>query len=396
MSRKYENTNNPENFSLGVGGPLYKLLMLIHLVKHPLEYYKRRMIVISMIAWLPLFILAAIAGVAFGGVEMPFLRDIDVHVRLLLALSMLISAEVIAHNRMHCIVEQFLKCDIITPDLRPRYLQIITSTARIRDSVLAEIFIIMMVFTLGHAVAIEYIPVGVSSWYGARINDLPNLTTAGYWYVYVSLPIFQFILLRWYFRMSIWYLFLWQVSRLPLKLNSLHPDRAGGIGFLSKSVYAFEPFLLAHSVLLSGMIFNRIINAGASVVDFKVEVIGIMVFLIIMPLLPLTFFLSKMIKEKRNGTMDYDVVANRYVTDFRKKWISPLSKNSTELLGTSDIQSLADLSNSFQVSTQMRLTPFGRNSVIAIMIITAIPLLPLVLTMIPLEKILSQIVGIIF
>lgn len=395
MNRKSDKIINPENFSLGVGGPLYRLLMMAHLVKHPLEYYKRRMIAICLIAWLPLMIFAVIGGAAFDGVDMPFLRDIEVHVRLLLALSILVAAEVIAHNRMHSIVEQFLKCDIITPELRPKYLKIIASTARIRDSVFAEIFIILLVFTVGHAVATEYIPIGISSWYASRINNVMHLTTAGYWYVYVSLPIFQFILLRWYFRMSIWYLFLWQVSRLPLKLNSLHPDRAGGVGFLAKSVYAFEPFLLAHSVLLSGMIFNRIVNAGASVVDFKVEIIGIMVFLIILPLLPLTFFLSQMIKEKRNGTMDYDVVANRYVSDFRKKWISPLSKSSAELLGSSDIQSLADLTNSFQVSLQMRVMPFGRKSVLAIVIITVIPLLPLVLTMIPLDQVLSQIVGII-
>ncbi len=36
----------------------------------------------------------------------------------------------------------------------------------------------------------------------------------------------------------IWYVFLWRVSRLPLQLEPLHPDRAGGIGFVGDCMRA--------------------------------------------------------------------------------------------------------------------------------------------------------------
>jgi hypothetical protein len=154
--------------------------------------------------------------------------------------------------------------------------------------------------------------------------------------------------------------------------------------------------LLAHSVLLSGMIFNRIWNAQATIYDFKIEVISILTFILLIPLIPLFFFMSQLVKEKRFGTLNFGVVANRYVNDFRKKWISSTENNCAMLLGSSDIQSLADLSNSFEVSNNMRITPFGRNSIVMLVILTALPLLPLILTMIPLEKIISQIIGLIF
>ena len=79
-----------------------------------------------------------------------------------------------------------------------------------------------------------------------------NLSMAGWWHALVSVPMFQFLLLRWYFRVFIWARFLWRMSRINLKLVPTHPDRVGGLGFLTNVVYAFTPVLLAHGVLLVG------------------------------------------------------------------------------------------------------------------------------------------------
>jgi hypothetical protein len=390
------NKQDDVDFSLVLGGLLYKFYLKTGLVKRPLLLYKRRILVTCLFAWLPLFILAIFTGVAFGGVKLPFIYDIDVHVRFLISLALLLFAEVIAHEQLKVIVQQFLKCNIISPANRQQFYSIIHSTKRLANSVVVEVFLILFVVSVGHLISEKYFPFGVSTWYTSKVNNVEHLTPAGYWYAFVSLPLFQFILLRWYYRMAIWYRFLWKVSRLPLQLNSLHPDRAGGLGFLARSVDAFEPLLIAHSVLLAGMIINRILNAGATLTQFKGEMTSILIFLIILPLAPMMFFILSLLKTKRNGTLEYDVVANRYVNDFREKWIDTKPKNSEALLGTPDIQSLADLSNSFGVSAQMRVIPFSKNSVLTIVILTALPLLPLVLTVIPLEKIISQTIGIIF
>ena len=89
-----------------------------------------------------------------------------------------------------------------------------------------------------------------------------KLSLAGMWYGYVSLPLFQFLLMRWYFRLFIWARFLWQVSRIDLSLVPTHPDRVGGLGFLSNTVYAFTPLAVAHGALLAGLIANRISTSG--------------------------------------------------------------------------------------------------------------------------------------
>ena len=65
------------------------------------------------------------------------------------------------------------------------------------------------------------------------------------------------------------------------------------------------------------------------------------------------------------------------------------------LIGSADVQSLADLGNSYELVREMRVLPFTRDAVIQLGVITLLPLAPLLLTMIPLEELLKRLVQII-
>jgi hypothetical protein len=54
----------------------------------------------------------------------------------------------------------------------------------------------------------------------------------------------------------------------------------------------------------------------------------------------------------------YGTLANKYVTEFDEKWMGD-EKTDEQLLGTADIQSLADLGNSYAGVRDMRIVPFG-------------------------------------
>jgi hypothetical protein len=62
------------------------------------------------------------------------------------------------------------------------------------------------------------------------------------------------------------------------------------------------------------------------------------------------------------------------------------------ILGTSDIQSLADLGNSYEVVREMRLVPFALKNVARLAIIALIPMLPLLLTIIELEELIDRLI----
>jgi len=105
---------------------------------------------------------------------------------------------------------------------------------------------------------------------------------------------------------------------------------------------------------------------------------------------------TRLADAKRTGLREYGIVASRYVAEFRRKWIEGHAAEGEALIGTADIQSLADLSNSFDVVREMRLVPFGRATVLRLVILTALPLAPLTLTMIPLEQLIDRALGVFF
>ena len=185
----------------------------------------------------------------------------------------------------------------------------------------------------------------------------------------------------------------WQVARLPLRLNTLHPDRAGGLGFLNRSVFAFAPVLLAYAVFVAAAIANRIWHDGAQLSAFKLEIAGILIFLLLLVLVPLTFFSGRLLYAKRRALREYGNVASVYVRDFHEKWLEGQNPEGEQLLGTGDIQSLADLGNSFTVVNETRLVPFDKALVFYLAIILAAPLLPLLLFVFPLEEMIDRIVA---
>jgi hypothetical protein len=90
---------DPYDLSLVLGGPLYQLWRRTYLCGIVLELLGRRILVISLLAWLPLLVLSAWSGQALGGgATVPFLLDVEAHVRFLVALPLLILAELIEYK----------------------------------------------------------------------------------------------------------------------------------------------------------------------------------------------------------------------------------------------------------------------------------------------------------
>jgi hypothetical protein len=235
-----------------------------------------------------------------------------------------------------------------------------------------------------------------ANWYGVAAEGKLAPSLAGWWLGFVSLPLFQFLLLRWYFRLFIWARFLWHVSRIDLKLVPTHPDRCAGVGFLAQVSQAFSPVLLAQGAVLAGMMANRIFYAGAKLPGFKVELIGLVALMVFAILGPLLVFTPKLAAVKRAGLLEYGALAQRYVGDFDQKWLRSTAPGDEPLIGSADIQSLADLNNSFEIVAGMKLAPLTLQTVLQLAIVTLLPVAPLLLTMFPLEELLDRLLKIVF
>ena len=128
-----------DDFSLVLGGPLFQLCRRAHLAGDTLQLLHRRVIVLTLLAWLPLLLLSIAEGHAWGGsVKLPFLHDLEMHVRLLLALPLLVLAELIVHQRMRPVIGQFLERGLIPDAARAQFDAAIASAMRLRNSITAE------------------------------------------------------------------------------------------------------------------------------------------------------------------------------------------------------------------------------------------------------------------
>jgi hypothetical protein len=78
------------------------------------------------------------------------------------------------------------------------------------------------------------------------------------------------------------------------------------------------------------------------------------------------------------------------VREFDDKWIGGAAPDGEPLMGSADIQSLADLGNSYEIVRSMRTVPFTRDAVIQLGVITLLPVAPLLLTMVSLEELLKR------
>jgi hypothetical protein len=380
--------------SIVAGGPLYSAYVRLGMMDNRFGLCYLRVLLALGICWLPLVVMTSISGSLLYDTSMPFLEDAEAQARLLIALPLLILAEVIAHNRLAIIVGHFRSRGIVVGKDLERFDRMVENTLRLRNSYWIELALFGLAFLVQPTFWQHNAATG-TTWYSTASGSGQHLTLAGFWYAYVSRAIFRFLLFRWYFRVAIWFRLLFQISKLPLKLNGLHPDCAAGLGFLRQSVPAMAPLLLAHTVVASAMIADQILYNGAKLVDFRMQIIAIVALLLAISAVPLYFFTLKIDLAKRASLGELGRIGTAYVNEFWRKWMRGEAGEDEPLIGTADIQSLADIANSY--GTVVRTKPMmpDREMLWPVAAFILLPFVPLLLTTFSLEKLVENAVKLV-
>ena len=383
------------DFSLVLGGPLYQFFRRSHLSGDTFELAARRIVVISLFAWLPLLLLSAITGELWGGATaVPFLTDVEVHVRLLVAMPLLILAELVVHRRMRLVVRQFLDRKLIPEDARPRFDDAIAAVMRLRNSTSIEL-LIALVYGVGvFGIWRLYAVLDQTAW-----NTVPAVEARAFARGHVvhvreraPVPVHAAALV-----LSPVHLGALPLAGLANRAESrADASRSGRRPRLPLiTAYAFVPLAVAHGAVLSGMIANRILHVGTSLMAFKVEIAVVVVFVQCLVFVPLLLFAPQLAQAKRNGSRVRH--ARRAIRARVRCEMAARRRPPTEaLIGSADIQSLADLGNSFEVVRTMRAALVTRDAIVQLGIATLIPLAPLLLTIMPLEELVKKLFGILF
>src|SRR6202000_1783233 len=121
---------NLHDFSLVLGGPIFQLFRRSHLSGNGLELLHRRLLTITLIAWLPMLLLASL-GAQLGGVSrLSFFRDVEVAVLCL-------------------VVRRFVDRRIVLPDDLTHFDRAIQSAVRFRNSIPVEAALVIFVYSVG-------------------------------------------------------------------------------------------------------------------------------------------------------------------------------------------------------------------------------------------------------
>ena len=373
---------SPKPFSL-IGGPLHQLGRRLGLVRGTNTVALG--LVLGVGLWLVIVVLAAVEGVADQLVDMSL---IAAHARLLVVIPLFFICESWIGPRMTAFIATIVSTGVLPPAAEPALNAEVARTHRMVNSKWPEAVCLLAAIWLD-VTGLRLQTYGETAGYDSARSALAFLV-----YFHVGLTLFRFLLFRGAWRLAVWTWFLWRVSRLDLHLIPGHPDRAGGLGPLEGVHERFTPLIAALSVLESASFAESISKgtlAANAVYPWLTVVLLVDGVLFIGPLL---VFTDKLWAARTKGVGLYAGLAARYVTEFEAKWTGHTRE---QLLGTPDIQSLADLTNAVNVVKGMRWITVGPRLLTMMMIAAVAPLAPLVLFQYPItelaQKFFSRLVG---
>ncbi len=372
------------------GGPFYRLLQRIGLIRGEGPDVLRRILAFLALTWLPLLVLSVLEGRALGPTPREsFLLDYATYARFFVNMPLLVVAEIVIGPQLTNAALGFPRSGLLRPEDFPSFDQAAARVAKRRESLVAEAIALGVAILGAWFVYHSWYTGGRATWHVTATGSGVRFSLAGLWYNIVAVPFIQFLFYRWLWRLSIWTEFLWAMSRLSLKLVATHADRAGGLGFLGIAHLSFGVLSMALGSILSADAAFKLVFEGASVQSFEVIFVTYLILSELIFLGPLLIFGSLLTRTRLEGLRTYSALMNRYNQSFHEKWAEGKAPEREPLLGSADIQSLADLGNSFDRVRAMKLFPFSAQIVLQMAVMVALPALPVLLLAVPVRDILE-------
>ena len=366
-----------------LGGPLHRLGIKLGLVRH-----ENRTVRLGLALALLLWGVSALLSWSVD-VDLISFNMLGAHVRLLLAIPLMFIAESLLDPRMDGFLRVAIRSRVVPGESRSRLLAELGRINRWKDMWLPEVLCLAIAVSLIWLAPLLNIPGADST---LQSNQRTHIAAAGWWYSVVCLTVLRFLMLRWIWRIALWTYCLWFLSRLPLRLVPAHSDGMAGLGGLEMVQLHFAPLVFAISCALAAS-FAVDINGGAMTLEAVYPAIGAILILDALLIVgPLFFFVPQLWASKVKGVGDYMVLAEKYTAGFEKKWIGS-DEAEEELLGTGDIQSLADLTTAIDVVRGVRILPIRATVLMNMAIIALIPMIPLLLFKYPMAELIGQMLG---
>lgn len=366
------------DFSFMAGGPFYALACRLGLIDRKGKLRARR---IAFWLWLPIAVATILRSVAGWHID-PFVLDISVHVRFLVALPLLVVSSTMVETQCRVIIDQ------LPGVAEPAHVErILVRARRWRDHRWVEA-----------GLAISALLTSQASLWGVTgpAGLIHGVSSAGntviqFYYAGFALPLMQFLVARWLWRWTVWSYVLVAVSQMPLRTIATHPDRSSGLGFVSATVTGFAVFELSMASVLAGAWATQLLEGRATVPSLIPTLLLFILIAMALACGPLMPFTKQLYQTQRRYLLYYNPFALEYARRFHRKWIERRPGTDTDMLGTSDIQSFADLGNFYRVIQETRFSLINKRKLLELWLAAILPMLPLIATVVPIDRLFQQI-----
>lgn len=374
---------------LFAGGPPSKLEVWLRIRKPAHPSYTREILLAGTAAWLPLLLLVAFDPEALRS----FLGDIAVHARYLIALPMLMLAESICVPRLSALARHFTKAGLVIDADRAKFEAAAESTRRALDSPVAEVGVILLAYVaaigINRLAAVDMLP----RWQ-ISANGLVGRSPAGLWHVLISMPVLLIFVVGWFWRVLLWARFLRLMSRLDLRLLASHPDRCGGLRFVSQSLRAFSIPAAGLCVIMAGGLMDRMLREGPAPLTFAYVVFGTALVMLLLFASPLLVFSGKLLSLWHKGVLEYGALANRVGRDFERAWLDDSEANAKDPLDSQAFSATTDLYQVVANVYGMRIAPMDVPGLLLFAGVAFLPFVPALLLLVPMNVLLQKVMSV--
>ncbi|WP_036024808.1 hypothetical protein [Paraburkholderia dilworthii] len=367
-----------------LGGPLHRLGCRLHLV-HGRSNTTALGVALGLLLWGILMALAFIEGMDYW-MSSPLV--VGVHVRLLVAIPLLFVCESLFDPCVTSFVRSLTRSGLVPTNSLQEFEGKISQLTRWKDAWLPEVICALLAAILW--------------WYGTQLTRFgttadymtgrpaTGATMTGQWYWTVCLTVFRFLILRWVWRLALWWYFLATLSLLPLRLIPVHPDGAAGLGYLGVVHAHFAPLVLAISASQTAS-FVEGFSAGTMPITAIYPAVSVTLLVdALLFVVPLLVFSPKLWACRLKGLDDYMRLAARYANLFDKKWAGTRVAADDQLLATPDFGTLVALRLVVAAAGDVRWIPASPRLLAQLTLAALLPMAPLLLLKYPVAELLQK------
>jgi len=359
----------PPDFRIGEGGLLHRVERAAHLTS-----LRRQILSVVAATWLPLVVMGAVTKLVAGR-EPPLLGELAVHVRLLVAAPVFLFLDREFPLLCRSALDDLVAGAFVSPDEQSRFERLVRRATRVADSSAAELLLAALAVALGLLGALGLVPLG-------GLARATPITPVQGWYALVGWPVFQFLLWRSLWRWAIWAAILVGLSRLRLRIVPTHPDRHGGLGFLTVPSNRYCALLLfALSSVLCAEWGTKL--TFTSPTSFEPWVLAVVAGGALVSFGPLLVFLPQLDRARLAGLTRCGLAATEYGRRFERHWPA---NGEVSLFGDGSPVALAQVGAVYRDTVdRMRPLLVETRGAVALLVATLLPVVPVMLAHVPRE-----------